>query len=572
MPLITHSIAISADRDTTPDELTHWQANPAEFVFTLADGEDFTDVDSVSLELRKMGQTGAAGLLARATASGMADVDTEVTLSFTSAEMNQTVTAEYHTLFLWLYATSTDTHTTLWKGTVKLYADETTASLTEQPPDVESWNLTEASAAALYATLTSLDALDTRVTALEDGGTEVWGGITGTLSSQTDLNTALGLKANTASLGTLATQSGTFSGSGTLATGGFTLTVPATGTAALLGTANTFTAANTINNDALGTTTAARLSLTNTTAAAAGAQQVSPAWFQRGNGWKTTATAASQTVDFQAYVLPVQGTANPSGTWKLQSSINGAAMADVLTVTSAGAVDAIGSMQSPTYYGAGGLNGLLRMDGNTSARGLGIGSACIIAWASGTHSGGSVSGTTMLGRQADANLRQGAADAAAPVAQTSSVQSVVAGTVNTAGADRTYSASQSTGSGIGGSHVFSTSPTTGGGATAVNALVEAFRITGSGGIQVPTTVTAGGTTGNRTIDKTSGTVNIAAAGTTVTVTNRLCSANSIVMAVIRTNDTTAVLKNVVPGAGSFVINLNAACTAETSIGFIVFNP
>jgi hypothetical protein len=156
MPLLTHSIAISADRDTTPDELTHWQANPAEFVFTLADGEDFTDVDSVSLELRKMGQTGATGLLARATASGMADVDTEVTLSFTSAEMNQTVTAEYHTLFLWLYATSSDTHTTLWKGSVKLYADEATASLTEQPPDVESLNLTEASAAALYATIANL--------------------------------------------------------------------------------------------------------------------------------------------------------------------------------------------------------------------------------------------------------------------------------------------------------------------------------------------------------------------------------------------------------------------------------
>jgi hypothetical protein len=64
-------------------------------------------------------------------------------------------------------------------------------------------------------------------------------------------------------LGTLATQSGTFSGGGTfasggftltlsgnggtLALGGFTLTVPATGTAALLGAANVFTAVNTFN-------------------------------------------------------------------------------------------------------------------------------------------------------------------------------------------------------------------------------------------------------------------------------------------------------------------------------------
>ena len=84
------------------------------------------------------------------------------------------------------------------------------------------------------------------------------------------------------------------------------------------------------------------------------------------------------------------------------------------------------------------------------------------------------------------------------------------------------------------------------------------------------TVTAGGTTGNQTINKASGTVNIAAAGTTVTVTNSLCTTSSIVFAVIRTNDATAQVLNVVPGAGSFVINI-VACAAETSIGFLVIN-
>ena len=85
------------------------------------------------------------------------------------------------------------------------------------------------------------------------------------------------------------------------------------------------------------------------------------------------------------------------------------------------------------------------------------------------------------------------------------------------------------------------------------------------------TNTASGTTGNQTINKASGTVNIAAAGTTVTVTNSLVTASSIVYAVIRTNDATATIKNVVPAAGSFVINLGAAATAETSIGFFVIN-
>jgi hypothetical protein len=55
------------------------------------------------------------------------------------------------------------------------------------------------------------------------------------------------------------------------------------------------------------------------------------------------------------------------------------------------------------------------------------------------------------------------------------------------------------------------------------------------------------------------------------VTNSLCTTSSIVFATIRTNDTTAVIKNVVPAAGSFTINLNAAATAETSVGFFIIN-
>lgn len=90
-------------------------------------------------------------------------------------------------------------------------------------------------------------------------------------------------------------------------------------------------------------------------------------------------------------------------------------------------------------------------------------------------------------------------------------------------------------------------------------------------IKIPATNTTAGTTGNQTINKVSGTVNIAASGTAVTVTNSLVTASSIVYAVIRTNDTTAYIKNVVPGAGTFTINLGAAATAEVSIGFVVFN-
>lgn len=85
------------------------------------------------------------------------------------------------------------------------------------------------------------------------------------------------------------------------------------------------------------------------------------------------------------------------------------------------------------------------------------------------------------------------------------------------------------------------------------------------------TNTAAGTTGAQTINKPSGTVNFAAAATTLVVTNSLVSTASLVFCVVRTNDSTATIKNCVPASGSFTITLTAAATAETSVGFLVVN-
>jgi hypothetical protein len=98
-----------------------------------------------------------------------------------------------------------------------------------------------------------------------------------------------------------------------------------------------------------------------------------------------------------------------------------------------------------------------------------------------------------------------------------------------------------------------------------------FRVLPSGGIAQNKTITPGGTTGNQTINKPLGTVNIAAGQSSVTVTNSLVDANSIVFAVVQTNDTTAQIKNVTCAAGSFTIRLAANATAETSVGFMVMN-
>ena len=89
---------------------------------------------------------------------------------------------------------------------------------------------------------------------------------------------------------------------------------------------------------------------------------------------------------------------------------------------------------------------------------------------------------------------------------------------------------------------------------------------------IEATVTAGGTTGAQTINKAAGTVNFAATATALTVTNSLVTANSLIFCELRTNDATARIANVVPGSGTFTINLTAAATAETSCGFFVVQP
>lgn len=109
----------------------------------------------------------------------------------------------------------------------------------------------------------------------------------------------------------------------------------------------------------LGTTqtNGAGLWLTNTTVAAAGAQQVSPSLTLEGQGWKTNSTAASQSVKFTQYVLPVEGAVSPSGIWKLAYSINAGAYTDIFTASSSGKVTftpnaTVSGINIGTYAGA----------------------------------------------------------------------------------------------------------------------------------------------------------------------------------------------------------------------------
>lgn len=105
----------------------------------------------------------------------------------------------------------------------------------------------------------------------------------------------------------------------------------------------TGTTSNTIKYvfDNLGTTqtNGAGLWMSNTTAAAAGAQQISPSLTLEGQGWRTTATAQSQSVKFTQYVLPVQGTGSPTANLTFANSINAGAYTIGMTLGSTGSAN-----------------------------------------------------------------------------------------------------------------------------------------------------------------------------------------------------------------------------------------
>jgi len=276
----------------------------------------------------------------------------------------------------------------------------------------------------------------------------------------------------------------------------------------------------------LGTTLTESFKQTNSTAATSGNQQVSPAFVQEGQGYKTNSVAASQSVKAAHYVLPVQGTANPSGLWKFAFSINGGAYgSDVLQLSSAGQV--------------------LTPLGTQAAPGLVIGQ--------------SVTSTGFYGN--GTRLQISIANVVGPLFNGAGMYSKASGII---GWDSSSDpANNSTDSGVGRNAAGRLEINNGTAATYRDLIVRQY--------YADQTITAGGTTGNQTINKSAGTVNVAAAGTAVTVTNSLVTTSSTIHVSTRTNDTTCYVKNVVPASGSFTINLVAACTAETSFGFLVVN-
>ena len=83
----------------------------------------------------------------------------------------------------------------------------------------------------------------------------------------------------------------------------------------------------------MGATTTDGILLGATNSATAGAQVFSPALHFQGSGWKTNATAAAQSCDWQIEVEPLEGAAAPTNYLVFKQSLNGAAYSNVMNIT-----------------------------------------------------------------------------------------------------------------------------------------------------------------------------------------------------------------------------------------------
>ena len=120
----------------------------------------------------------------------------------------------------------------------------------------------------------------------------------------------------------------------------------------------TFTGILTTTVDNVGSTSTDGMVLRNTTPAAAGAQQFSPRTCWTGNGWRTNATAQSETVTFCLETQPVQGSADPTGQLILKYSINGAAFTTLTTFSTLG-----NFVSTPTVFSGASGNAGFRSSG-----------------------------------------------------------------------------------------------------------------------------------------------------------------------------------------------------------------
>lgn len=102
--------------------------------------------------------------------------------------------------------------------------------------------------------------------------------------------------------------------------------------------------------------------------------------------------------------------------------------------------------------------------------------------------------------------------------------------------------------------------------------LEALHISSGFGIDYAGKCDSTGAPGAATCNQHAGRAAIAAAASSVVITDSLAAATSIVHATLQANDATCTsVRSVIPAAGSFTIHVPAACTADTVVGWTLVN-
>ena len=267
-----------------------------------------------------------------------------------------------------------------------------------------------------------------------------------------------------------------------------------------------------------------------------------------------TWNAGSNTVT--ALKMNVTDTASGSGSLLMDLQVGGASK---FTLRKDGVINASGSITAEGISATSSGVSVLQIS-PTATYGFHMARDYSVTWGNNATLNGSLD--LSLTRKGPANLRLGPADASAPVAQTLSVQGVVAGTSNTAGANLTIQGSQSTGTGVGGPIIFQVSPAgTAANGTVQNTLTNALTLSGDG-----TTYTFGPSSfGNFNITRTNNGYNTSATitldaggninfGATLGGGNDACSA--------RSNDTYSGFRVWNTGAFSFSPNSTVASAPD----------
>lgn len=158
--------------------------------------------------------------------------------------------------------------------------------------------------------------------------------------------------------------------------------------------------------------------------------------------------------------------------------------------------------------------------------------------------------------------------------------STYTGTLTASSGDQSFisiapTITQSSTGGYTGIKVNPTESSTGSGTKALISLqlagTKKFQVESNGDISVDKTVTAGGTTGAQTINKSAGSVNFAASDASLVVTNSLVTANSIIIATVATQDLSMKSVSAVAASGSFTLRGDNVPTGEVRVNFLVIN-